>query len=291
MKAWNKYPIKAVSLKDQEFPSLLKKIPNPPKKIYYRGNLKKDIFQKSLSVVGSRRMSQAGKLAAEQIIAPLATAGVAIVSGFMYGIDTVAHQICLESGGVTIAVLGNGLDIVYPPENDSLYSQILNNNGAVISEYPAQTKPRLWTYPARNRIIAGLSSLGVLVIEAGENSGSLITVKEAIKQKKKVWAVPGLITTTASAGTNQLIQSGKAKMVLGAEDILGEKKKSESKEEKNLDPLEKEILESLKREPLDLNQLSRLINKDVALLSQIISLMSLKGLISEIGGQYYISSS
>jgi len=287
MKIWSEYPIKKVKITDKQYPALLGKISSPPKMLYYRGELKQALFKKSLAVVGSRRMTRAGKLAVEQLVCPLAAAGVVIISGFMYGVDSEAHRQCLQSGGTTVAVFGNGLNIVYPPDNEKLYSQILDNSGLVISEYPAKTKPRLWTYPQRNRIIAGLSSLGALVVEAGENSGSLITAKLAIKQKKQVWSVPGPIFSLASTGTNQLIQSGQAKMALGAEDILGEKRGTDSAKKLSLNLLEKRIYGALQREPLDINSLARLIGKEMAELSQLLSLMSLRGLITEIGGQYF----
>ncbi len=290
MKIWSDYPLKKVEVASRQYPALLKKITSPPKALYYRGQLNKAIFKKSLAVVGSRRMTRVGKLAVEQLIYPLASAGVTIISGFMYGVDSAAHEQCLEAGGTTVAVLGNGLDVVYPVENEKLYSQILDSGGLVVSEYPAETKPKLWTYPQRNRIVAGLSSLGVLVVEAGENSGSLITARMAKKQGKKVWAVPGPISSSNSIGVNQLIQSGKAKMALGAEDILGEK--TEKKEENiKLDLAEKEIYRILQREPVDIDSLARLVKKSVSEVSQVLSLMSLKGLTIEIGGQYFLSRS
>lgn len=288
MKTWSEYPLKKVEITSKQYPALLKKITSPPKVLYYRGQLSKAIFKKSLAVVGSRRITRNGQLAVEQLVYPLAAAGVTIISGFMYGVDSAAHEQCLEAGGITVAVFGNGLNVIYPIENEKLYSRILNSGGLVVSEYPAETKPKLWTYPQRNRIVAGLSSLGVLVVEAGENSGSLITARMAKKQGKKVWAVPGPIFSSNSIGVNQLIQSGEAKMALGADDILGEKIKRK-KEEVKLDLIEKEIYQVLQREPVDIDSLARLVEKSVSEVSQTLSLMSLRGLIIEINGQYFLS--
>ncbi|HUS60336.1 MAG TPA: DNA-processing protein DprA [Nevskiaceae bacterium] len=220
---WPDYPIQKLDFKHKNYPEILKEIKNPPKTLFFRGNLGQKIFKKSLSVVGTRRMTSYGKMAVDKLISGLVPQKVTIISGFMYGIDSEAHQRCLEYGGITVAVLGSGLNVVYPPENHKLYQQILKSEGAVISEYPPETKPQLWTFPQRNRIVAGLASLGVLIIEAGERSGSLITARLAREQGKKVFAVPGPITSSVSAGTNLLIKNHLAKMILEPEDILGKK--------------------------------------------------------------------
>lgn len=279
MKTWNKWPIVEIEIK------------NPPKKVFVRGNLNYSLLEKSIAVVGTRRMTNYGKDVVERLVFDLVRAGVTIISGFMYGVDTQAHKVAIEAQGKTIAVFGCGLDVCYPPENDSLYTQILEGGGAVVSEYEASSKPHLWKFPQRNRIVAGLSSLGVLVIEAGEASGSLITAEIARKQGKKVFAVPGHINSSESFGTNRLIRDGKAKMVLDVHDILGgEEKREEDFASFNLSPLEKEIFDLLMAEPQMIDDLAKKLKKDVVEVSSMLTMMSLKGLIYESAGNYYLKN-
>ncbi len=183
-----------------------------------KDNIEKDIFENCLAVVGSRKLTSYGEEVIERIVSQLTMNGITIVSGFMYGGDAAAHQAAIRVGGRTIAVMPCGIDLIHPAYQQELYQDILKNNGLIISEYEGKMKPVLWTYPQRNRIIAGLSK-AVLVIEAGEKSGSLITANYAKKFKRKIFAVPGPITGSLSRGTNLLIKQG-AKMVLEAKDIL-----------------------------------------------------------------------
>jgi DNA processing protein len=207
----------------------------------------------------------------------------------MYGIDSEAHQRCLEYGGTTVAVLGSGLNVIYPPENHKLYQQILESSGAIISEYDPETKPQLWTFPQRNRIVAGLASLGVLIIEAGERSGSLITARLAREQGKKVFAVPGPITSSVSAGTNLLLKNHQAKMVLSAEDILGKRITTPSLfASSQLSPIEKKIFKALQREPLTVDELAQGIGKNIIETGKALTMMSLKGFVTESVGKYYL---
>jgi len=292
---WSDFAIKKVKISDKNYPKVLKKIKNPPKLLYYRGNLSKNTFSRSLAIVGSRRATSYGKMVVEKFMPALIGEKITIISGFMYGIDTAAHRECLECGGLTAAVLGFGLDIVYPEENEGLYSEILNSGGVVLSEYEPDFKAKLWTFPARNRIMAGLATLGVLVVEAGEKSGSLITAKYAKKQGKKVFAVPGPITSSNFLGTNSLIKSGEAEMVLTPSDILGEKAKVKiplkaGQEEKELSLLERKIFAVLEAEPLTVDDLSKKVNKNVMEIGQVLSLMALKGLIIEEKGKYYLAN-
>jgi len=292
------YPIQKVCFKDKNYPNLLKKIKNYPKCLFFRGNLNQKLFKKSLAVVGTRRMTQYGKIATEKLISPLISEKVTIISGFMYGIDSEAHRCCLEYGGITVAVLGSGLDVIYPPENEKLYQQILAQKGTIISEYPPKTKPQLWTFPQRNRIVAGLASLGVLVIEAGEKSGSLITARLAKKQGKSVFAVPGPITSSVSIGTNQLLKTHQAKMILNADDlpfrqtgILDPKAQKPTLFSTNhLSPLEKKICQALATEPLIPNELAKATGKNIVEITKKLSLLSLKGLIQEVAGKFYLKN-
>lgn len=292
MKHWSDYSIQTVNIKDNNYPGLLKKLSNPPRRLFFRGSLEEKIFRKSLAIVGSRRMTQYGKMVVGKFVPALVAQKVTIVSGFMYGVDTQAHKECLECGGKTVAVLGCGLNVVYPPENEKLYLRILETGGLVISEYEPETKPQLWTFPQRNRIVAGLSTLGVLVVEAGGKSGALITARFAKEQGKRLFCVPGPITSSVSVGTNTLIKNHQAKMVLTPDDIIGRKIETPSLFSSiELSPLERKIYQALEREPLTVDELARAINKNVAETGEILSVMAIKGLICETVGKYYLGVS
>lgn len=287
---WPDYLIKKVTLGDKNYPKILKKIDEPPRKLYYRGSLTGGLFKKSLAVVGSRKMTRYGVEAIERLVSGLVGEGVTIISGFMYGVDTAAHKKCLEYGGKTVAVFGSGLDVCYPPENGGLYTRILENGGVVLSEYPPKAKPQLWTFPQRNRIVAGLATLGVLLVEAGEKSGSQITANFAKKYGRRVFAVPGPITSTASAGTNALIKDGLADLVTSAADILGKKVKQPGLPFE-LTGQEKKIFQALLAEPSTVDELSAATGVNVVELGKTLSLMSLKGVVTESAGKFYPSPS
>jgi DNA processing protein len=203
---------------DPNYPPLLKAIEDPPPVLYVKGEIGEPVAP-AIAVVGSRRPSIYGKVVAEQLVRGLSEAGVTVVSGLARGIDSVAHAKTLDHGGRTIAVLGCGLEHMYPPENRPL-AQRISRQGAVVSEFPMMTKPDRLNFPLRNRTISGLS-LGTVVIEAGERSGALITVQWALEQGREVFAVPGNVTAPTSRGTNRLIKMG-AKLVDCVEDILEE---------------------------------------------------------------------
>ncbi|OGM30101.1 DNA protecting protein DprA [Candidatus Woesebacteria bacterium RIFCSPHIGHO2_01_FULL_44_10] len=205
-------------MKSIKIPRLLKDVKPPVKKLYCKGLPNKNLFKKSVAVVGSRRFTSYGKRIVEDFVPVLVDAGVTIVSGFMYGIDQLAHQICLGAGGQTVAVLGWGINWEVGEEDKKLYKKI-KRQGLLLSEYPDETKPQLWMFPKRNRIVAGLSH-ATLIVEAAEDSGSLITANFATKFDRKLFAVPGPITSRASEGTNALIKSGQAQMATSAADIL-----------------------------------------------------------------------
>ena len=286
------WPIKKVSLKNKNYPAVLAKIKNPPKVLYYRGKFSQEIFQKTLAIVGSRKITGYGQKVIDQFIPFLIAEEVTIISGFMYGVDSEAHTNCLKYGGKTIAVFGCGLDHIYPPENKKLYLEILKSGGLVLSEYPAETKPKLWTFPQRNRIISGLSTLGVLIIEAGEKSGSLITARLAKKQNRPLWAVPGPITSSTSIGTNNLIKNNQAKMALSANNILNKKSSRENKSlaaKPNLNPVEKQIYILLEREPLTIDEIARKINQNIIKTGEILTFIVLKGLISEKNSKFSLN--
>lgn len=288
---WSEYSINKVKFGDNKYPVNLSRLKKPPRGIFYRGQLEDKTLKNSIAIVGARRMTNYARSAVDLFVSGFVFSGVATISGFMYGVDSEVHKKTVDYGGKTVAVFGNGLDVVYPEENKDLYTKILETGGLVLSEYSRRVKPHLWTYPARNRIVAGLASLGVLVIEAGEDSGSLITAKIANEMGKRVYAIPGPITSSNSVGTNLLIKKGLATLVTEPGDILENVPKLRVKkklDKQNLDHAEAEIISNLKREPLTIDELSRELKKDVVEVSRILSLMSLRGLINEVGGKYYM---
>jgi DNA processing protein len=213
----DKYELNVVTYQDELYPAKLMNIYDRPPFLYVRGTLNKNDI--NIAVVGSRLASTYGKYTTEKISRELALKGLTIVSGMARGIDSVAHRGALTAHGRTIAVLGSGLDVIYPPENKKLFTDIIQN-GAVISEFPLGTPPRSANFPTRNRIISGMS-YGVVIVEAGEKSGSLITARLALEQGREVFAVPGSIDSAGSRGTNKLIKQG-AKLIENTDDILEE---------------------------------------------------------------------
>jgi DNA processing protein len=285
-----------INLNNNKYPALLKKIGREaPKQLYYRGEWSVDgetgIFENCLAVVGSRRMTTAGRQITEKLVGQIVAAGITIVSGFMYGVDATAHKAAVEAGGRTIAVMPCGIERVHPEYQLKLYNDILENNGLIVSEYEGDSQPGYWSYPARNRIVAGLSK-AALVIEAGEESGSLITANLAKKFKRKVFAVPGSIASLVSVGTNGLIKSGDAQMVLEAGDILEFfkiKNNFEKKENKlNLNNTEEKIINMLQTEPMEIDLLARNLKIGPAELGKTISIMEIKGQIKKENGKYYV---
>ena len=198
--------IKTITVGDEAYPENLMHIYGKPQTLYVLGN-EKLLDAQSIAIIGCRKASDYGWKNAYKFGYELAKKGICVVSGFARGIDSYAHKGALAAKGTTIAVLGCGLDVVYPPENVDLYKQIVMNNGAIITEYPLGSRPEKHHFPARNRIISGLSD-GVLVVEAKERSGTLITVEYALEQGKNVYAIPGNITSENSYGTNELIKEG-----------------------------------------------------------------------------------
>ena len=212
-----KNSIEIISIEDNEYPKILKKIYNPPISLYVRGN--KSIFNMtSIGIVGCRDATDYGLKNAKEFAFNMSKKGFNVVSGLARGIDAYSHLGALMANGKTTAVLGNGLDFIYPEENVKIAQKILDCGGAIISEYPLGTKPDKMNFPARNRIISGLCT-GILVIEAKEKSGSLITVDFALEQGRDVFAIPGNIDSEKSFGTNEIIKQG-AKLVTSVDDIL-----------------------------------------------------------------------
>ena len=276
--------IKKIFSKDKNYPSLLKKIKNPPKVLYYKGSLFPQ--EKCFAVVGTRRNSLYGKEIVSKIVPLLVKAGLAIVSGLAPGIDTLAHKVTLQEGGRTIAVLGTGLDesSLYPKSNISLAREIIKKGGLLLSEYPPGTRGTKFTFPQRNRIISGLS-LGVLVVEAPEKSGAIITALWAKKQKRMVFAVPGNINSPLSQGCNHLIQEG-AFLVKEGEDILkklGIKVRKEKREIQGKSAEENLIINILREGSLSLDEIIIKTNLPSQKIIVILSKMEIEGKVENLG--------
>ncbi len=212
-----------ISLESKHYPSRLRNISDPPVILNVltrlsKGELTRIWERKTIAVVGTRKMTAYGKEATERLVEGLVEAGLVIVSGMALGIDGVAHETCLKKKGTTIAVLGAGVDVVYPPEHEGLYKRILSSGGVIVSEQPLGRRVSRELFPARNRIISGLAD-GVLVVEGAIKSGSLITARLALDQGREVFAVPGPITSEVSEGTNYLISQG-AGVALSSDSIL-----------------------------------------------------------------------
>jgi DNA processing protein len=280
-----------LTLADEAYPHLLREVSLPPPVLYVKGALLPgDDF--AVAVVGTRYAKTYGREVTRYLVGDLARNRISIVSGLALGIDSEAHRAALDAGGRTIAVLGSGLDVIYPSENSTL-ARAIAGSGALITEYPLGTKPDRGNFPARNRIISGLS-LGTLVTQAGETSGALITAYYALEQGREVFAVPGSILDRGCAGTNQLVQRGEAKLVTRAADVL---------EELNLtmvstpaeprviipgDETERELLKQLSDEPLHVDEIARAASLPIAQVTGALTLMELKGLVRQAGGMNYV---
>ena len=281
--------IKKISIEDKNYPKRLKEIKDPPKILYCLGEIKSE--EDCFAIVGARKCTNYGKEIAYRIASDLAEVGLTIVSGFAPGIDTMAHKAVIERGKRTIAVLGTGIDekSIYPKSNLKLIDKILENGGAIISEFKPQTHGTKYTFPQRNRIISGLS-LGVLIVEARMQSGALITANYAKEQKRKVFAVPGSIFSQASKGCHFLIKNG-AKLVESTEDILEElgiiKNKVGKKEIKGKTPEENLILEVLKEGALDVEKIIEKTKLSPSKVASILSILEIEGKIKNLGGNIY----
>ncbi len=290
MEKLDRYGIKVLTWHDPDYPSRLKEIYDYPPILYIRGSLLPE-DEWCLAVVGTRRATVYGRQVTEEIVADLAQSKITIVSGLAKGIDTVAHHTALEAGGRTISVFACGLDIVYPSENASLARSIIQQ-GALISEYPLGIKPRADNFPRRNRIMSGLS-LGVLVTEAGETSGAMITARLALEQNREVFAIPGSILSPASSGTNRLIQEG-AKLVRNHTDILEELNltavahQMEIREVIPASDTESLLLKQLRAEPTHIDEVCRSSGLPISTVSSTLAMMELKGMVKQVGTMSYV---
>ncbi len=290
MKKIESKKIRVVTLSDNDYPEMFRNMEDAPVMFYAKGGMQKeDRF--AIAIVGSRKYSPYGKFAAEKMASDLSALGFTIVSGMARGIDTLAHIAAIKSGGRTVAVLGSGLDVPYPPENKMLIEKI-SDSGCVVSEFPPGAKPDKENFPRRNRLISGLS-MGVVVIEATSDSGSLITAQYAADQGKEVFAVPGNINSANSAGTNRLIKDG-AKLVQGVEDIVEElapvlkgfiKTKDKSKIE--LTDEERRLCDIMTAEPRHVDMLSRESGMPSSRVLGILLSLELKGVARQAEGKKF----
>jgi len=290
----DKYGVSLITIKDPLYPKNLSHIPDAPCLLYVKGTFR-EVDGWAVSVVGSRMATHYGKTVTEKICRDLAKRGITIVSGMARGIDTAAHCGALIGGGRTIAVLGSGIDVIYPPENKGLYERIVEN-GAVISEFPMGTPPYSQNFPIRNRIISGLS-LGVVIVEATHRSGSLITAQLALDQGREVFAVPGSVGSFKSMGTHRLIKQG-AKLVEHANDIIeeihpfyqvGEQFQSHPEDKKlNLTPDERTIYNHLEAYPMHIDELARKTKLSMGETLSLLLGLELKGLVKHLPGKMFV---
>ncbi|NDJ86225.1 MAG: DNA-protecting protein DprA [Chloroflexi bacterium] len=281
------------TLEDPDYPRLLAEIHDAPPIFYIKGELL-PADERALAIVGTRRPTAYGAGVAGDLASALARADITIVSGLAIGIDVAAHRAALEAGGRTIAVMGNGIDQIYPPQNARLADDIVRNRqGAILTEYPPRTPPDAKHFPARNRIISGLS-LGVLVVEAPEQSGALLKANLAAEQGREVFAVPGNITVRNSYGTNRLIQDG-AKLVLRSDDVLEELNLSHRivqtrQEVQSLSPadeIEAQLLQIIELEPLHIDEIAIRSQLSIQEVSARLTMMALKGMVQETAPMHY----
>ncbi len=283
--------VKPITWHDSNYPPRLKEIADPPPLIYLRGQILPE-DERSVAVVGTRKATAYGRETATSITTDLARNGVTIVSGLARGIDSVAHRAVLDVGGRTIAVLGNGLDSVYPPENARLAREV-EEHGALMSEYPLGVRPDARHFPRRNRLMSGMT-LGTLVVEAGETSGALWTVRHALEQNREVFCVPGSIFSPLSRGTNMLIQDG-AKLVLSFKDILEELNLTAVTHQMEMrsilqpeDDNEALLLNKINYEPVHIDDIQRSSQLPTPVVSSALTMMELKGLVKQVGGMHYV---
>ncbi|WP_425449201.1 DNA-processing protein DprA [Dethiothermospora halolimnae] len=288
----HKLNINIISIYDDEYPKLLKNIYSPPKILYIKGSINEEDYN-AISIVGSRKATSYGHWAAEKFSKELSRAGVTVVSGMAKGIDTTVHKGAIEGNGRTIAVLGSGIDVIYPKSNRRLYNEIIDSGG-VISEFPIGTIPRPYNFPQRNRIISGLT-LGVIVVEATEKSGSLITAEHALEQGRDVFALPGNINSLYSKGTNKLIKDG-AYPIVDIDDIFEEIIELRKKVKENeiiranyqyLSIEEKNILKLISENPKHCDIISYRTGINIQKVNSILTILEMKGLVKQLPGKFF----
>ncbi len=283
--------IAILTWEDQAYPKCLKEIDQPPPVLYLRGELTPE-DEWAIAMVGTRRITAYGRQVAEELASSLAQNGVTVISGLARGVDAIAHGSALKAGGRTLAVLGCGVDRIYPPEHRALAEKMIAH-GALLSDYAPGTPPDASNFPPRNRIISGLS-MAVVVVEAGETSGALITAQFAADQGREVFAVPGNILAVQSKGTNRLIQQG-AHPLLSAQDlldVLNLRRVTEQRVVRKVlpaDEVEAQLISVLGDEPLHLDEIRNQTGLPIERVSATLVMMELKGMVRQVGGMKYVT--
>ena len=283
--------IKILTWQDEAYPQRLKEIEQPPPVLYVRGEyLPDDLY--AVAIVGTRRVTPYGRQITEELAAYLAANGITVVSGLARGVDAIAHQTALKAGGRTIGVLGSGVDKIYPPEHRQLAERMIES-GSIVSDYAPGTPPDASNFPPRNRIISGLS-LAVVVIEAGETSGALITAEFAAEQGREVFAVPGSILAPQSKGTNRLIQQGALPMLsvkdlMQALDLTRMGDQRAARKIIPADETEARLMSVLGPQPLHVDEIRSQAELPIEKVSAALALMELKGMVRQVGGMNYVS--
>lgn len=283
--------ISVLTWEDENYPRRLLEIEQPPPVLYVRGEFFPE-DEWSVAIVGTRRVTAYGRQIAEDVAITLARNGVTVISGLARGVDAIAHQAAINAGGRTIAVMGNGVDRIYPPENRRLAEQIITR-GALISDYPPGTPPDASNFPPRNRIISGLS-LAVVIVEAGNTSGALITASFAADQGRDVFAVPGNINAPQSVGTNRLIFNG-ARPLLDPREILEALELTMIAQHREArvilptDALEAQLYATIGNEPLHVDEIRAQTGLPIEKVTSTLALMELKGMVRQVGGMHYVA--
>lgn len=283
--------IKILTWGDESYPARLKEVDQPPPVLYIRGEyLPEDLY--AVAVVGTRKVTAYGRQVTEELCSHLAANGMTVISGLARGVDAIAHQTALKAGGRTIAVLGSGVDKIYPPEHRGLAEKMMEQ-GAIVSDYAVGTPPDASNFPPRNRIISGLS-LAVVVVEAAETSGALITAEFAAEQGREIFAVPGSILAPQSKGTNRLIQKGAQPLLTPADlmqalDISRIGAQKSARKALPADEIEAKVLSVLGREPMHVDEIRSQADLPIEKISATLALMELKGMVRQVGGMNYVA--
>ena len=285
--------VRVITLDDPAYPRLLAQIPLPPPVLYVKGELVSE-DEWAIAVVGTRRASAYGREVTRQIVGDLVHNNITIISGLARGIDAEAHRVALDNQGRTIAVLGCGVDVIYPPEHAKLAQEIIAH-GALVSDYPLGTQPDAANFPPRNRIISGLA-LGALIVEGDVGTGARITIEYALEQDRETFAVPGNVFNRTTTSPNKLIQRGEAKLVTCANDILEELNLTMVKQHQEVravlpaNDAEAALLKHLTAEPVHIDDLRRETGLPIAAVSATLAMMELKGMVRQVGGMNYVSA-
>jgi len=291
--------VQLITIEDVLYPPRLKQIFDPPPLLWIKGN-PEALKTEGLAVVGTRNYSPYGKKSAEAFTKEITEAGLTVYSGLAHGIDAIAHRTCLENSGTTVAVLGSGIDKIYPANHKKLVHQIVDSGGAVISEFPPGTKPDGGNFPIRNRVVSGLS-LGVFVIESGVKGGSMITAEIGLDQNREVFAIPHPVNSASGTGCNWLIKNGHAKLVQHVNDILEElpagnlqlslphtgNESPKKWKQENLSENEKQLCELLDQEPLQIDKMSELSGIPTSELLVELLQLEMKGLVHQKAGKIF----